>query len=95
MDSNLTEQRPTFVSHLECSATGASQAHEADALHGLSRAGKPLLVRYDLAALDKAVDKESLVMATVISTPPVAPDGIMLAAGATRTDRIRTSARRP
>ena len=58
MDSNLTEQRPTFVSHLECSATG--EAHEADALHGLSRAGKPLLVRYDLAALDKAVDKESL-----------------------------------
>ncbi len=37
---------PTFVSHLECGATGGR--HPADRLHGLSRAGKPLLVRYDL-----------------------------------------------
>ncbi len=34
------------VSHLECSATG--ERYDADRLHNLSAAGKPLLVRYDL-----------------------------------------------
>ena len=58
MRDNTTEERPTFVTHLECSATG--ERHEADRLHGLSRAGKPLLVRYDLAALGEAIDKETL-----------------------------------
>jgi threonine synthase len=38
------------VTHLECSLTG--ERHEAGRLHNLSRAGKPLLVRYDLAAID-------------------------------------------
>ena len=56
-DENLTAKRPTFVTHLECSATG--ERHAADELHNLSRAGKPLLVRYDLdgarTALSKAV----------------------------------------
>lgn len=46
---NLTADRPTFVTHLECSLTG--EQYEADQLHGLSRAGRPLLVRYDLAAV--------------------------------------------
>ncbi len=58
MLGNTVDERPTFVTHLECSATG--EVHEADALHGLSRAGKPLLVRYDLAALAAALDKETL-----------------------------------
>ena len=49
---------PTFVSHLECSATG--ERHPADRLHGLSRAGKPLLVRYDLAALGRALSRRDL-----------------------------------
>lgn len=48
----------TFVSHLECSYTGKHYA--ADQLHGLSEAGKPLLVKYDLEALGKAVCKEDL-----------------------------------
>lgn len=48
----------TFVSHLECSYTGKRYA--ADQLHGLSEAGKPLLVKYDLEALAKAVCKEDL-----------------------------------
>lgn len=48
----------TFVSHLECSYTG--KTYPADQLHGLSEAGKPLLVRYDLDALAKAVTKEDL-----------------------------------
>jgi threonine synthase len=37
------------VTHLECSLTG--EQHAADRLHNLSRAGKPLLVRYDLDAV--------------------------------------------
>ncbi|MBT3530999.1 MAG: threonine synthase [Gammaproteobacteria bacterium] len=48
----------TFVSHLECSYTG--KIYPADRLHGLSEAGKPLLVRYDLEALSQAVTKEDL-----------------------------------
>ena len=49
MNPNLTADRPTFVTHLECSLTG--EQYEADQLHGLSRAGRPLLVRYDLGAV--------------------------------------------
>jgi threonine synthase len=49
---------PTFFSHLECGMTG--EHHAADRLHGLSRAGKPLLVRYDLEALGRAVAKEAV-----------------------------------
>ena len=49
MNTNLTAHRPTFVTHLECSLTG--ERYEADMLHGLSRAGRPLLVRYDLDAV--------------------------------------------
>jgi threonine synthase len=49
---------PTFVSHLECSYTG--KKYPADQLHGLSEAGKPLLVRYDLEALGKSISKEEL-----------------------------------
>ena len=43
-NANLTTDRPTFVTHLECSETG--ERYDADTVHGLSRAGKPLLVRY-------------------------------------------------
>lgn len=55
---NLVEPRPSFVTHLECSATG--ERYEADRLHGLSRAGKPLLVRYDLAAAAAHLTPEAL-----------------------------------
>jgi threonine synthase len=57
-DENLTTERPTFVTHLECSATG--EHYPADQLHNLSRAGKPLLVRYDLAGVRKALSKDAL-----------------------------------
>ena len=57
-DDNLTAERPTFVTHLECAATG--ERHAADAVHNLSRAGKPLLVRYDLDGVKKALSKEAL-----------------------------------
>ena len=51
-------ERPTFVTHLECSATG--ERYPSDVVHGLSDAGKPLLVRYDLDQLAVAVDKQQL-----------------------------------
>ncbi len=57
-DDNLTTERPTFVTHLECSTTG--ERYPADQVHNLSRAGKPLLVRYDLAGVRKALSKEAL-----------------------------------
>jgi threonine synthase len=57
-DANLTTDRPTFVTHLECSATG--ERYEADIVHGLSRAGKPLLVRYDLARAGAALTRAAL-----------------------------------
>jgi len=58
VNDNLTTERETFVTHLECSATG--ERHAADEVHNLSRAGKPLLVRYDLAGVKKALSKEVL-----------------------------------
>jgi threonine synthase len=57
-DDNLVTERPTFVTHLECSATG--ERYEADRVHGLSAAGKPLLVRYDLTGVKRALTKEAL-----------------------------------
>lgn len=58
MNPNLTEDRPTFVTHLECSLTG--ERYAADRIHGLSSAGRPLLVRYDLAAIRAALPREVL-----------------------------------
>ncbi len=49
---------PTFVTHLECSLTG--EHYPADQVHGLSAAGRPLLVRYDLTGLARAVGKGDL-----------------------------------
>ena len=57
-----TRELPTFVSHLECSMTG--ERYEAGQVHGLSRVGRPLLVRYDLEALARAVSKERLAART-------------------------------
>ncbi len=55
---NLRADRPTFVTHLECSLTG--ERYEADRLHGLSEAGRPLLVRYDLDAAAATLTKAML-----------------------------------
>jgi threonine synthase len=55
---NLTAEYPTFVTDLICSETG--EVYPADQVHGLSRAGKPLLVRYDLAGVRKALSKDAL-----------------------------------
>ncbi len=56
--ANLTTDRPTFVTHLECSETG--ERYEADTVHGLSRAGKPLLVCYDLPGVARMLNKATL-----------------------------------
>jgi threonine synthase len=61
--SNTQGPYGTFVTHLECGYTG--ERYEADVLHNLSKAGKPLLVRYDLAALARGLDK-----ATLAARPP-------------------------
>lgn len=57
-DANLTTERPTFVTHLECGLTG--ERYEADTVHNLSRAGRPLLVRYDLDGVRRTLTKEAL-----------------------------------
>jgi len=56
--ANLTAERPNFVTHLECAMTG--ERYEADRLHGLSRVGRPLLVRYDLKGVRRALSKAAL-----------------------------------
>src|SRR5438445_10735654 len=57
-NENFTIERPTFVTHLECAMEG--DRYPADQIHNLSRAGKPLLVRYDLAGVKKALTKDAL-----------------------------------
>ena len=48
----------SLVTHLECSLTG--ERYEAGQVHNLSRAGKPLLVRYDLDAAKRTLARESI-----------------------------------
>jgi threonine synthase len=48
----------SFVTHLECSLTG--ERYDAGQVYNLSRAGKPLLVRYDLGAAAKTLTRESI-----------------------------------
>jgi len=50
--------RYSYATHLECSATG--ERHDIARLQGLSRAGKPLLARYDLAALRAEVTRADI-----------------------------------
>ncbi|HET8534588.1 MAG TPA: threonine synthase, partial [Sphingomicrobium sp.] len=46
-----------FVTHLECSLSG--ERYDADKIQGLSEAGKPLLVRYDLDSLRGKITRET------------------------------------
>jgi threonine synthase len=50
--------RYSYATHLECSATG--ERHDIGRLQGLSTAGKPLLVRYDLGELRRAVTRRDI-----------------------------------
>jgi threonine synthase len=47
-----------FVTHLECSLTG--ELYDADAVHNLSQAGKPLLVRYDIDRARETLSRDSV-----------------------------------
>ncbi|MDQ3247388.1 MAG: threonine synthase [Pseudomonadota bacterium] len=58
MNKNLVTDRPTFVTHLECSISG--ETYDASALQGLSRAGRPLLVRYDLDGVGANLSRSEL-----------------------------------
>jgi len=48
----------SLVTHLECSLTG--ERYEAGEVHNLSRAGKPLLVRYDFEAAKRTLTRKSV-----------------------------------
>ena len=50
-----------FMTHLDCSLTG--ERYPADVPQNLSSAGKPLLARYDLDAVSKAISKQALAAA--------------------------------
>jgi threonine synthase len=50
--------RYSYATHLECSETG--ERHDIGRLQGLSTAKKPLLARYDLAALKRGVPREQI-----------------------------------
>src|ERR1700741_4526916 len=50
--------RYSYATPLECSATG--ERHDIARLQGLSAAGKPLLTRYDLAALKRALGRQDI-----------------------------------
>lgn len=49
--------RAGYVTHLECSLQG--EHYPAGQIHGLSTSGRPLLVRYDLTAIRKNVDRDA------------------------------------
>ncbi len=49
----------SFVSHLECGISGESD-YAAGELHGLSRKGRPLLVRYDLEGIRASISKNDI-----------------------------------
>ena len=51
--------RSSFVSHLECALN--QDHYDATLAHSVSAAGKPLLVRYDLSAVGRALDRDRLV----------------------------------
>ncbi len=50
--------RASYVTHLECSLTG--EPYPSGQVHNFSRAGRPLLVRYDLEALRGRLTRDAL-----------------------------------
>ena len=54
----MTTQFPYFVTHLECGMSG--ERLPAGVLHNLSPKGFPILVRYDLAGVARAMTKDAL-----------------------------------
>ena len=58
MSNTKIKEYPNFVTHMECSLTG--EIYEAAKVQGLSKAGRPLLVRYNLKELSKSITKAEL-----------------------------------
>ena len=58
MSNTKLKEYPNFVTHMECSLTG--EIYEAATVQGLSKAGRPLLVRYNLEELSKSITKDEL-----------------------------------
>lgn len=56
---SLYDSKASFVTNLECSITGKDD-YKAGSVYGLSEAGRPLLVRYDLDAIKNSVTKEEM-----------------------------------
>ncbi len=56
---SLYDAKKSFVTNLECSITGKDD-YKAGEIHGLSEAGRPLLVRYDLDAIKNSVTREEI-----------------------------------
>lgn len=55
----MTSEYRNFVTHLECGLTGQAD-YDAGVVHGLSHAGRPLLVRYALEAMKNTLDKDEI-----------------------------------
>ncbi len=58
----MDDEFANFLTHLECGLT--SEYHQAGEVHGLSRAGKPLLARYDLSAIKANADRDAILART-------------------------------
>ena len=58
MSNTKLKEYPNFVTHMECSLTG--ETYKAASVQGLSKAGRPLLVRYNLEELSKSITKDEL-----------------------------------
>jgi len=56
--SGVDDMSSNFVTHLSCGLTG--QRAEAGQVQGLSEAGRPLLVHYDLEGIGRAVDRDEV-----------------------------------
>ncbi len=54
----MIQEYANFLTHLECGLSG--ERHESGQVHGLSRAQKPLLARYDLPKLKENVDRDEV-----------------------------------
>ena len=55
---SLYAKSKSCVTHLECAMNG--ERYEAGIPHGLSKIGKPIIVKYDLEKLAKSVTKEQI-----------------------------------
>ena len=60
MSNTKLKEYPNFVTHMECSLTG--ETYKAATVQGLSKAGRPLLVRYNLEELSKSITKDELAL---------------------------------